>query len=102
MIHSNEPGYYAAGKFGIRLENLQVVQPVQIAGAEKVMLGFEILTLAPFDRDAIAASLLTAREADWLNAYHERVRRELTPLVDETTARWLQEATAPIAAGAPA
>ena len=96
MIVSNEPGYYKTGAYGIRIENLVLVQP---AGgvAEREMLGFETLTLAPIDRNLIEPSLLGEDEIAWLNAYHTRVRETLTPLVDRDTAHWLAEATQPIA-----
>ena len=95
MIVSNEPGYYKTGAYGIRIENLVLVQPVEDT-AEREMLGFETLTLAPIDRNLIETSLLEDEEIDWLDGYHTRVRETLTPLVDPETARWLAEATAPI------
>jgi Xaa-Pro aminopeptidase len=95
MIVSNEPGYYKTGAYGIRIENLVVVQPVEEA-AEREMLGFETLTLAPIDRNLIEPSLLDDEEIAWLDAYHKRVRETLTPLVDPGTARWLANATHPI------
>jgi len=96
MIVSNEPGYYKTGAYGIRIENLVVVQPVEGAG-EREMLGFETLTLAPIDRNLIDSSLLDGEEIAWLNDYHMRVREALTPLVDPDTAHWLAAATEPIA-----
>jgi Xaa-Pro aminopeptidase len=95
MIVSNEPGYYKTGAYGIRIENLVLVQPVDDA-AEREMLGFETLTLAPIDRNLIDPSLLGDEEIAWLDAYHTTVRETLTPLVDPETARWLADATAPI------
>jgi Xaa-Pro aminopeptidase len=95
MIVSNEPGYYKTGAYGIRIENLVLVQPVQDT-AERQMLGFETLTLAPIDRNLIEQSLLEDDEVAWLDAYHARVRATLTPLVDPETARWLNAATQPI------
>jgi Xaa-Pro aminopeptidase len=95
MIVSNEPGYYKTGGYGIRIENLVLVQPAQGAG-EREMLGFETLTLAPIDRNLIEPSLLEDDEITWLDAYHTRVRETLTPLVDGETARWLAAATQPI------
>ncbi|HXP95075.1 MAG TPA: aminopeptidase P family protein [Telmatospirillum sp.] len=92
MILSNEPGYYKAGAYGIRIENLLVVRPWPHRG-ERETLEFETLTLAPIDRSLIQRDLLSADEADWLNAYHTRVRDELTPLLDGPTADWLAEAT---------
>jgi Xaa-Pro aminopeptidase len=95
MIVSNEPGYYKTGAYGIRIENLVLVQPVEDTG-EREMLRFETLTLAPIDRNLIETSLLEDEEIDWLDGYHTRVRETLTPLVDPETARWLANATAPI------
>ena len=97
MVLSNEPGYYKTGAYGIRLENLEIVVdgPV-IAGAERTLLGFETLTLAPFDRRGIEPALLTADEIAWLDAYHARVRAQIGPLVDAPTQLWLEAATAPL------
>jgi Xaa-Pro aminopeptidase len=95
MIVSNEPGYYKTGAYGIRVENLVLVQPA--AGGERAMLGFETLTLAPIDRTLIEPALLEDEEIAWLDAYHARVREVLTPLVDAETAAWLAAATQPIA-----
>jgi Xaa-Pro aminopeptidase len=100
MIISNEPGYYAAGRFGIRIENLVVVEERKIAGAERAVFGFETITLAPIDMRLIAAKLLTREEIAWLDAYHARVRKALAPLVDRPTRRWLKRATRPLAKAA--
>ncbi|QFR33361.1 aminopeptidase P family protein [Ancylobacter sp. TS-1] len=97
MVLSNEPGYYKTGAYGIRLENLEiVVDGPAVEGAEKTLLAFETLTLAPFDRRAIESALLTAEEAAWLDAYHARVRAAIGPLVDGPTRAWLDAATAPL------
>ncbi len=94
MILSNEPGFYKAGEFGIRIENLVIVTPATpVAGGEREMMGFETITLAPISRDLIDASLLTAPEKDWLNSYHERVREALSPLLPGDVAEWLAEQT---------
>jgi len=97
MIISNEPGYYAAGRFGIRIENLIVVEMRTIAGAEREMLGFETITLAPIDMRLVERKLLGADEVAWLDAYHARVRKALSPLVDAPTRAWLKKATRPLA-----
>ncbi|OYU16030.1 MAG: X-Pro aminopeptidase [Alphaproteobacteria bacterium PA4] len=96
MILSNEPGYYKSGEYGIRVENLVLVEERQIPGAEKPMLGFRDLTLAPIDRNLIDASLLDAAERDWLNAYHARVLAEIGPQLDDAGQAWLAAATAPV------
>ncbi len=93
MIVSNEPGYYAPGAFGIRTENLLVVEPRALPGAEREMLGFETLTLAPIDLRLVDWKLMDEREIKWLDAYHARVRKVLSPLVDVATRRWLNAAT---------
>jgi len=96
MIVSNEPGYYKTGAYGIRIENLIVVQPDKEAGAGREMLCFETITLAPIDRNLVARDLLDGGEAGWLDAYHARVRATIGPLVDGETGAWLEQATAPI------
>jgi Xaa-Pro aminopeptidase len=98
MILSNEPGYYKADAFGIRIENLELVIAADIAGAEKAMNGFETLTLAPIDRRLIDLKMISGAELAWLNDYHAWVRREVRPHVDETTKLWLDAATEPLSA----
>lgn len=97
MILSNEPGYYRTGEYGIRIENLECVrEAADIAGGERQMLGFETLTLAPFERRLIDTSLLDDGERAWVDAYHARVRAEIAPHLDEATASWLEQATIPL------
>jgi Xaa-Pro aminopeptidase len=96
MILSNEPGYYKTGAYGIRIENLELVVPKDIAGAEKQMNGFEALTLAPIDRRLIDIRLLADDEIVWLDAYHMRVRATLRGALDDATRGWLEVATAPL------
>jgi len=94
MILSNEPGYYKAGEYGIRIENLIVVtEPEPVPGGERPMLGFETITLAPIELDLVAPALLTESERHWLNKYHARVRQTLTPLLSADVAAWLAEKT---------
>ena len=93
MILSNEPGYYKAGAYGIRIENLVVVEPREIVGGERETMGFETITLAPYERALIEPKLLDPAERAWIDAYHARVRREIGPLVPPAVRRWLAEAT---------
>jgi Xaa-Pro aminopeptidase len=95
MILSDEPGFYATGEYGIRLENLLMVQPSAV-GLAKPFLEFETLTLAPFDRRLIETALLTPAERSWLDAYHARVLAEVGPRLDAETAAWLRAACAPL------
>ena len=97
MIVSNEPGYYREGHYGIRLENLcAITEPQAVEGGEAPMMGFETLTLAPFDRRLIVPEMLNAEELDWLNAYHARVAKELSPQLKGGARKWLKAATAPL------
>ena len=90
MICSNEPGYYRTGAFGIRIENLVLVEAPSIPeGGERPMLGFETLTLCPVDRRLIDPALLDRAERDWLNAYHARVEAALAPLLGDAERVWL-------------
>ncbi|MBN9083489.1 MAG: X-Pro aminopeptidase [Rhizobiales bacterium 62-17] len=96
MILSNEPGYYRTGAFGIRIENLVLVEERKIPGAEREMYGFETLTLVPIDTRPVDKSLMSSDELRWLNAYHQRVRKALSPLVSPATRKWLIKATKPL------
>jgi Xaa-Pro aminopeptidase len=96
MIISNEPGYYKAGDYGIRIENLVVVEPRKIKHGERDMLGFETITLVPIDTRLIEPKLLDADEKRWFNAYHARVRQALWPHVEGDVRKWLKAATKPL------
>jgi len=97
MILSNEPGYYKAGAYGIRIENLVlVVAAAPVAGAEKPLNAFETLTLAPIDRQLIVPGLLTPEETAWLDRYHARVVEALSPLLDADSRAWLTAAARPL------
>ncbi|MBU2581145.1 MAG: aminopeptidase P family protein [Alphaproteobacteria bacterium] len=97
MILSNEPGYYREGHYGIRIENLVLVNDPEVPkGGDRPMMSFETLTLAPIDRRLIDAELLTRPERDWLDAYHARVLKTLGPQLDKPTRSWLKAACAPL------
>jgi Xaa-Pro aminopeptidase len=98
MIVSNEPGYYKAGEWGIRIENLQFVTEAKpIPGGDKPMLGFEALTLAPLDKRLIEPGLLSEQEWLWVDRYHARVLAEIGPLLSDPDDRaWLEEACKPL------
>jgi Xaa-Pro aminopeptidase len=99
MILSNEPGYYRTGAYGIRIENLVAVRTDDTSpGAERPMLAFETLTLAPIDRTLIDRTLLSEKEAAWIDAYHARVMAAVGPFVGDEVRAWLAGATAPLAA----
>ncbi len=96
MILSNEPGYYKAGDFGIRIENLVLVVEKPIPGAEKEMLGFETLTFAPIDRSLIKAEMLSAAEKAWLDSYHADVLAIVGPQLSGADLDWLKGQCAPL------
>jgi Xaa-Pro aminopeptidase len=96
MILSNEPGYYKTGEYGIRIENLVLVVPREIEGAEGEWLGFETLTLAPIDRTLVDRALLTPAETAWWNAYHALVLAVLAPQLEGEAGRWLETACEPL------
>ncbi len=96
MICSNEPGYYKAGEFGIRIENLVLTIEKDIDGAEGRFLGFEPLTFVPIDRRLIDKSLLTQTEIEWLDTYHARVREIIAPQLEGDDLAWLERETQPL------
>ena len=97
MILSDEPGFYLPGAYGIRLENLLLVQPApDLPGAHKPFLAFETLTLAPFDRRLIDVPMLTRAERAWIDTYHARVLAEVGPALDGPTRDWLAAACQPL------
>ena len=99
MILSNEPGYYKTGAYGIRIENLVLVEERAVPGAEKPMLGFETLTFAPIDRALIATDLLSAEEQAWIDGYHAQVLDVVGPQLEGDALAWLKAACAPLTAG---
>lgn len=99
MILSNEPGYYREGAFGIRIENLVVVEdaPALPGGDdERAMLHWRTLTYVPIDRRLILVDMLTAAERSWLNAYHHDVAEKIRPRLGADAQLWLDAATAPV------
>jgi Xaa-Pro aminopeptidase len=96
MILSNEPGYYKTGEYGIRIENLVLVVPKQVPGAEKEMLGFETLTYAPIERRLIVKEMLAAKELEWLDGYHAAVLEKIGPQLSSEERGWLEAQCAPL------
>ncbi len=92
MITSNEPGLYLAGKYGIRHENL--ILTVKKGDSDfGEFLGFETLTLFPFDANGIDTTLLSPAELKWLNDYHVKVYDSLSSYLNEEEKEWLREKT---------
>ncbi|CDT71407.1 putative Xaa-Pro aminopeptidase [Vibrio coralliirubri] len=96
MVLSNEPGYYRADEFGIRIENLELVVELPTQGDFSV-LTFESLTRCPIDKRNINVDLLTRPELTWLNDYHQKVWNDVSPLVEGDTLEWLRQSTTPLA-----
>ncbi len=94
MIISNEPGYYKAGEYGMRIENIILtVKDESTSGGEIEFYKFEIATLCPIDLNLVEKSLLSAEEIAFLNEYHQRVRRVLSPGLTAEERAWLENAT---------
>ncbi|MCA0399528.1 MAG: aminopeptidase P family protein [Proteobacteria bacterium] len=96
MMLSNEPGYYREGHFGIRIENLVVVEKRVIKGGEREMYGFETLTFAPIDRRLIVKSMLTKDERNWLDAYHAETLKRIGKGLKGADLAFLEAACAPL------
>ncbi|MGR1581649.1 aminopeptidase P family protein [Thalassobius sp. S69A] len=98
MILSNEPGYYREGAFGIRIENLIVVQnaPALPRADARDMYSFETLTWVPIDRRLIVTDMLSRDEIAWIDAYHAACRDKIGPRLTETARVWLRDATRPL------
>ncbi|CAL1708592.1 unnamed protein product [Somion occarium] len=100
MTVSNEPGYYADGRFGIRIENIVIVRDAQTPNnfGNKGYLKFEHVTLSPIHKKLIDASLLTAAERSWLDAYHAEVLDKVSPLLknDTRALAWLERECSPL------
>ena len=93
MILSNEPGYYRAGAWGIRIENLVTVVEAPALGDNRDQLAFETLTWVPIDTRLVDTAALSQAERDWLNTYHAGVAEKLAPRVSESARNWLDAAT---------
>jgi Xaa-Pro aminopeptidase len=96
MILSNEPGYYKPGEFGIRIENLVLVEKREIPGMEGEWLGFETLTLVPIDKTLVDRDMLSETELAWWNDYHARVLEVLAPQLEGEDLAWLERACEPL------
>jgi Xaa-Pro aminopeptidase len=96
MILSNEPGYYKAGEYGIRIENLVLVVDKDVPGGDKKMLGFDTLTFVPIEKKLIDASMLSDKELGWLNDYHQRVLALIGPQLSGEDKAWLETQCAPL------
>lgn len=104
MILSNEPGHYREGVWGIRLENLILVEeapPLPGGDPGRAMLAFRTLTWVPFDRRLIVPDMLSPVERDWVDAYHAAVLERIGPRVCPATRAWLGAVCAPLPSSHP-
>ena len=93
MVTTDEPGIYIEGSHGIRIENELVCKKLEMNEYGQFM-GFEAITCAPIDLDAVIPEQMTARQRGWLNAYHAFVLEKLEPLMaNEDERAWLRHAT---------
>jgi Xaa-Pro aminopeptidase len=100
MTVSNEPGYYADGRFGIRIESIVLVKEVKTPNnfGDKVYLGFENVTMCPIHKKLVDTSLITEQERNWLNKYHEETFEKVSPLLkdDSRALEWLKRECSPL------
>jgi len=99
MVLSNEPGYYQEGEFGIRIESLVIVQPIETKHRpfqDKQFFTFDTITLVPIQRKLIDLELLSEVELQWLNEYHRTCREKVAPLLQGKAKEWLMRETEPI------
>lgn len=94
MIVSNEPGYYKAGEYGIRMESLIAVREADAKAGEKPFLSFETITLVPIDMRAVDQTMLTTEEKAWIAQYHAQVYAGHLPHLSQQEAQWLKQKTA--------
>jgi Xaa-Pro aminopeptidase len=88
MYSSNEPGFYKDGAYGIRIENLMIVQKAEQTDFGQ-FLKFETITLFPIDTQLIDTRLMTRAEKAWFNTYHKKVYQKLSPYLNDTEKTWL-------------
>jgi Xaa-Pro aminopeptidase len=93
MTVTDEPGLYLADRFGVRIENMLIIEPYLSTEFGR-FLQMDALTLCPIDTAPIIPSMLLPEEVEWLNSYHRRVWEALSPLLEDAGDReWLKEAT---------
>eukprot|EP01132_Coremiostelium_polycephalum_P001474 gene1474-1859_t len=98
MTVTNEPGYYEAGKFGIRIENVMITVPVQTQFNNGSYLGFESVTLVPFESKLINLHFLDNEEIKFINQYYQEIRQKILPTLthDQLATKWLERNTEPL------
>lgn len=102
MTISNEPGYYADGRYGIRIENVVVVREAQTPNnyGDKGFLRFERVTMCPIHKNMVDVSLLSVKEHKWLDAYHAEVWKKTSPILkrfnDKRALKWLERECSPL------
>ena len=97
MITTIEPGVYLENRFGVRLENVVLVEKDERNSSPgSAFYRFETLTLCPIARNMVDKDLLREEEIDWFNAYHRKVRKIIAPHVSREEKNWLDKATKPL------
>jgi Xaa-Pro aminopeptidase len=96
MVTSIEPGFYKNGEYGIRCENLSVVETVRVGEYQTEMMNLTPITFVPFDIRLIRKEMLTEDEKQWINSYHMQVREIVKEHLSDFEISWLLKATAAI------
>lgn len=95
MVISNEPAIYFDGEYGIRIENVLVIEAWKNTVFND-FYGFRTLTLVPINTSCVQKELLTGQELQWLNTYNKHVYDTLSVHLDPQTAAWLKEVCKPL------
>ena len=101
MVVSNEPGHYEEGKFGIRIENLLLVQDFKHPEDEELdRRGFYCMTVIPYSTKLLKMDLLNRDNIEFINAYHARCLHEVSPILQkhgwDLGLKWLEKRCQPI------
>ena len=94
-IITNEPGYYEKDHFGIRIENEVLVV---VKDEKKKLLGFENLTLVPYERNLMDMDLISNDFKKYIDDFHKKCWDTLSPLLkdDPKALDYLKRKTAPL------
>lgn len=88
MIISNEPAVYIEGEYGIRTENVILVQEWKFNNMND-FYNFRTMTHVPVDLSCVEWDLLDMQESAWIKEYNANVYKTLAPLLSEEEAQWM-------------
>lgn len=92
---SDEPGLYIEGKFGVRLENMLLCVK-DFSNEYGTFMHFDVLTMVPFDREAVDITFMDSHDIELYNDYHKKVYETVSPFLTKEEAEWLKEMCRPL------